>query len=250
MELTHRFMAETSLIGMGIDVLGGCYLAYDLLGGKRGPLRIFARAIGYIVLFYAGYGILLGWRYAAAASVGMGILLALEFRKPLEVDKLGKFHKHIRIFTYGLLRGVILGLASTSIASITFAVIFGLLSAIGLAATYFIGFAPVRDYSSEHKPRFTQHKILSSLWRAVAVSVAGLVAGYFSDSGQWAMELKLGCAAGVVSALVSLFSPPLEWWVENLPDRRLGLFGIILIFIGMLLQSAQYWVVVLDMTVN
>lgn len=249
-ELTHRVIAETALAGMGIDVLGGCYLAYDLLGGKRGPLRTLVRAAAYTVMFYIGYGALLGWRYAIIASIGMGALLALEFRKPLETEKLGKFEKHLRIFFFGMSRGLVLGVASTAVASMTFAIIFGLFSGIGLAATYVIGFAPVSDYMTEHRPRLSRHKILASLWRVIAVSVAGVIAGYFSASGQLEMELKLGCAAGVVSALVSLFSAPLEWWVENLPDRRLGLFGIMLIFIGMVLQSVQYWVVVLDISIT
>jgi len=52
-------------------------------------------------------------------------------------------------------------------------------------------------------------------------------------------------AAGTVSALVGLVSPVIEWHIENLPERRLGLAGLGLIFAGMALQSAQYWVVVL-----
>ena len=39
---------------MGLDALGRCYLAYDLLGGKRGPLRTIARATGYVALFSSG----------------------------------------------------------------------------------------------------------------------------------------------------------------------------------------------------
>ena len=251
-ELTHQFVAETALVGMGLDVLGGCYLAYDLLGGKRGPLRTFAHAIGYIVLFFAGYGLLLGLRYATVASLGMGVLLALEFRRAAELSKLEKSHKHTRSIVFGLLRGVVLGLASTTIVGINFGVIFGLLSGIGLAVTYLIGFTPTSDYSSKQKPRFTKHIVLASTWRAFAVSVAGVIAGFFSslESDQLLLGLKLGFAAGVVSTLVALFSPPLEWWVENLPDRRLGIAGLGLIFVGMLLQSAQYWVVVLNIPVR
>ena len=44
--LTAQAVAEISLLGMGLDLLGGCYLAYDLLGGRRGPLRVIARAAG------------------------------------------------------------------------------------------------------------------------------------------------------------------------------------------------------------
>ena len=79
--LTRQFVAELSLAGMGCDVLGGCYLAYDLLGGKRGPLRTIARATGYVALFFIGYLAVLGVRYALVAASGMGILLAIEFRR-------------------------------------------------------------------------------------------------------------------------------------------------------------------------
>lgn len=72
--LTPQLVAESSLLGMGFDVLGGCYLAYDLLGGKRGPLRTIARGTGYVALFFIGYLLVLGLRYALVAATGMGIL--------------------------------------------------------------------------------------------------------------------------------------------------------------------------------
>jgi hypothetical protein len=54
-------------------------LAYDLLGGRRGPLRTVARAAGYVALFLVGYVLVLGLRYAIVAASGMGILLGIEF---------------------------------------------------------------------------------------------------------------------------------------------------------------------------
>jgi hypothetical protein len=35
----HDLIPVLSLIGVAFDALGGLYLAYDLLGGKHGPLR-------------------------------------------------------------------------------------------------------------------------------------------------------------------------------------------------------------------
>jgi hypothetical protein len=35
----HDFVPIKSLTGVFLDALGGLYLAYDLLGGSRGPLR-------------------------------------------------------------------------------------------------------------------------------------------------------------------------------------------------------------------
>ena len=70
--LSQQTVAEISLLGMGLDLLGGCYLAYDLLGGRHGPLRTIARAAGYIALFFAGYVLLIGLGYALVAASGMG----------------------------------------------------------------------------------------------------------------------------------------------------------------------------------
>jgi hypothetical protein len=60
----------------------------------------------------------------------------------------------------------------------------------------------------------------------------------------------LGAAAGTVGALVGLFSTVIEWWIDNLPERWLGVLGLGLILVGMVLQSVQYWVVVLDVSVR
>jgi hypothetical protein len=51
-----------------------------------------------------------------------------------------------------------------------------------------------------------------------------------------------------VNALVGLFSPPIERWIEDLPERRLGVAGLGLIFVGMILQSIQYWIVVFELS--
>jgi hypothetical protein len=90
--------------------------------------------------------------------------------------------------------------------------------------------------------------MLASLWRAVAVGIAGIVAGVLNaPRTYWILfGLKLGLAAGTVNALVGLFSPGIERWIEDLPERRLGVAGLGLIFVGMILQSIQYWIVVLE----
>jgi hypothetical protein len=87
--------------------------------------------------------------------------------------------------------------------------------------------------------------MLASLWRAVAVGSAGIVAGLLNAPRTYWILLgsKLGLAAGIVNALVGLFSPAIEWWIENLPERRRGVAGLGLIFVAMILQSIQYWVV-------
>ena len=43
--MDHHVVAAISISGISLDVLGGLYLAYDLLGGQHGSV---ARAAGYI----------------------------------------------------------------------------------------------------------------------------------------------------------------------------------------------------------
>jgi hypothetical protein len=249
--LTHELVAEVSLVGMGFDVLGGCYLAYDLLGGKRGPLRTIARAAGYVALFFIGYYIVLEARYALIASAGMGFLLALEYwLAGAEPAKNGR--RRGAVFVFGALRGVVLGLASMPLTGMAFGAWFGVLSAAMLNASYALGFAPTDEYEPQRRPRISSHKLMASLLRALGVSLAGVTASLIVGSSaiRWLFGLQLGVAAGTVSALVGLFSPVIEWRIENLPERRLGVFGLGLILIGMVLQSVQYWVVVLDVSVR
>lgn len=233
---------------MGFDALGGCYLAYDLLGGKRGPLRTIARATGYVALFLIGYLIVLGTRYALVAASGMGILLAIEFRRVSANPDIASSTPSIVLF--GFLRGIVLGLAAMTIAPIGFAALFGLFSGAGLAGSYIIGFAPTHDYETQAKPRLSAHRLYASLLRAIAVSIAGIFASLLTESGShWIyVGLRFGLAAGVVSALVSLLSPVVEWKIENLPERRLGMLGLGSILIGMMLQSIQYWTVVFNVS--
>ena len=87
----------------------------------------------------------------------------------------GEQHRTVALF--GFLRGLVLGLAGISVAGPLFSAVFGLLSGAGLTISYLLGFAPTQDYEAESKPHISGHKVLASLWRAVAVGIAGIVAG-------------------------------------------------------------------------
>jgi len=242
--LTPQFIAKLSLLGMGLDVLGGCYLAYDLLGGKRGPLRTLSRAMGYVALFFVGYSIVIGLLYAIVASMGMGFLLAIEYGLAGGDAGRNRTTRNRTLF-FGFLRGMVLGLAGMTVAGPAFGAPFGLLSGAGLAAVYALGFGPTADYAAGSRPRTSRRKMLASLWRAVAVGAAGVIAAFPAGPNvPITLGLQVGLAAGAVSALVGLFSPAIEWWIESLPERQLGAFGVSLILLGMLFQSIQYWIVV------
>ena len=51
---------------------------------------------------------------------------------------------------------------------------------------------------------------------------------------------------GLVTGIVIVINPFIEYYADNLPERRLGVFGIGLILCGFALQSVQYWLALLD----
>ena len=57
--------------------------------------------------------------------------------------------------------------------------------------------------------------------------------------------LTVGFSVGLISAVIGLVSPSIEWWIENLPEKFLAAMGFILILAGLLLQSVQYAAVLL-----
>src|ERR1700758_4396530 len=80
-------------------------LVDDHLGGD---IRQFTPLPGYVALFFIGYLIVLGVRYALVAASGMGILLAIEFRRAganLELARSGG-----SVVLFGFLRGLVLAL--------------------------------------------------------------------------------------------------------------------------------------------
>ena len=68
--IDRHLLAAISLGGTLLDLIGGLYLAYDLLGGKKGPLRVITRIATDSVIFGLGYALPLGPRYGLVAGPG------------------------------------------------------------------------------------------------------------------------------------------------------------------------------------
>ena len=77
----HHAVAAVSIAGSGLDVLGSLYLAYDLLGGQHGPLRLLTRAVTYSLVFGIGCGLGLGLFFGVVAGVASGITIAIELNR-------------------------------------------------------------------------------------------------------------------------------------------------------------------------
>ena len=79
--MDHHIVAAVSITGTCLDVLGSLYLAYDLLGGQHGPLRLLTRAVTYSIVFGVGYGLGLGLVFGLASGITTGITLSIELNR-------------------------------------------------------------------------------------------------------------------------------------------------------------------------
>jgi hypothetical protein len=61
-----------SLTGVVLNALGGLYLAYELLGAKRGPLRLLSRVFTYSAIFGLGYAAMLGLWFGLSGALVFG----------------------------------------------------------------------------------------------------------------------------------------------------------------------------------
>jgi hypothetical protein len=155
-------------------------------------------------------------------------------------------------YIFGFLRGVVFGLAGGLLIDPLFGLVFGFLSATGLIAVYAFRLSPTNAYQPNVKPRLRPRESIASAMRGTATALAGMIAALLTHSGSSAFVfgLTFGIVAGTVSAIVCVFSPFVEWRADHLPARRLGAFGTVILLIGLLLQSIQYWVVLLNVVVQ
>jgi hypothetical protein len=56
----------------------------------------------------------------------------------------------------------------------------------------------------------------------------------------------VGFIAALMSFLVATFSPLVEYWADNLPARQVAAGGVMVMLIGMLLQTFQYLCILAD----
>jgi hypothetical protein len=66
----------------------------------------------------------------------------------------------------------------------------------------------------------------------------------------WSFAIRLGLVTGLVTAVGTVINPYIEYYADNLPERRLGVVGIWLLLCGFALQSFQYVLAILDIPVT
>src|SRR6266478_5132734 len=170
--MDHHTVAAISITGTCLDVLGSLYLAYDLLGGQHGPLRLLTRAVTYSVVFGIGYGLGLGLFFGIASGIATGITLSIEF------NRAARRLDHYSLPWEGLfsaIRGVAFGAGLYRILGFGFAIAFAILITAGQVLAYSRGMRPATDYAASRRPRLTRRQFWGTVIRAVGYMVTALV---------------------------------------------------------------------------
>lgn len=247
--MDHHAMAAVSIIGSALDMLGALYLAYDLLGGQHGPLRLLTRIVTYSIVFGIGYGIGLGVFFGVAAGAATGITVAIELQRTASKQD----HYSLPWETlFSAIRSAGFGVGLYFMAGLPFAAVLAALTTAGQVFAYARGVRPSLDYSTSRRPRFTRRHFKATIIRTAGYIVTAVACSPLAPRIEhvWWFAIRVGLVTGVVTAVGVTVNPFIEYFADNLPQRRLGVFGIWLLLCGFILQSLQYWVAILDIPVG
>jgi hypothetical protein len=245
--MDHHSLAVISITGSCLDVLGSLYLAYDLLGGQHGPLRLLTRAVTYSIVFGIGYGIGLGVFFGLVSGVATGITLSIE------LNRAARGLDHYSLPWEGLfaaIRGFAFGAGLYRIVGLGFAIAFAILITVGQVFGYSRGISPVMDYVASRRPRLTRRQFWATVVRTVGFMATALICSHLVHhvDHPWSFAIRVGLVTGIVTGVGQTVVPYIEYYADNLPQRWLGAFGIGLILCGFGLQSLQYWLALFDVS--
>src|SRR5271169_6244633 len=147
--MDHHTVAAVSIAGSCLDVLGSLYLAYDLLGGQHGPLRLLTRAVTYSIVFGLGYGLGLGLVFGVATGAATGITVAIE------LSRMARKQDHYSLFwesVFSAIRGLAFGVGLYFLVGFRFSAVFGILISVGQILAYSRGIRPSMDYGAGRRP--------------------------------------------------------------------------------------------------
>jgi hypothetical protein len=246
--MDHHTVAAISIAGTCLSVLGSLYLAYDLLGGRHGPLRLLTRAVTYSIVFGIGYGIGLGLFFGLTSGITAGVTIAVEMNRAargLDHHSLAWEGIFSAIRAFGFSAGLY------RIVGLEFAIAFSLLITAGQIVAYSRGMRPATDYAASRRPRLTRRQFWGTVVRTIGYTAAALLCSAFIHhvDHAWLFAFRVGLVTGVVTGVGATVNPYIEHYADNLPERWLGAFGIGLILCGFALQSVQYWLTLFDVRV-
>jgi hypothetical protein len=187
----------------------------------------------------------LGLFFGLAAGIATGITLSIEF------NRAARGLDHYSLPWEGLfsaIRGFGLGAGLYRILGFGFAIVFAILITVGQIFAYSRGMRPAMDYVAARRPRLTRRQFWGTVVRTVGYIARALICSAFIHhvDHDWAFAIRVGLVTGIVTGAGVTVNPYIEYYADNLPERRLGAFGIGLILCGFALQSLQYWLALFD----
>ena len=244
--MDHHTLAAISIAGSCLDVVGSLYLAYDLLGGQHGPLRLLTRIVTYAIVYGVGYGLGLGPFFGLVAGSATGITAAIE------LNRVARGFKHYSLpweAFFSAIRGIGFGVGLYGIVGFEFASAFAVVISISQVLAYSRGVRPSMDYEASRRPRLTRGQLWGTVVRTFGYFALALACGALVHRVNWIFAIRVGLVTGIVTGVGMTITPFIEYYADNLPERRLGVFGVALILCGFALQSLQYWLVLFDVRV-
>jgi hypothetical protein len=183
--------------------------------------------------------------FGFAAGIATGITLAIELTRAAR----GLEHYSLPWETvFSAIRGLAFGAGLSKILGFRFAIAFAVLLTIGQVFAYSRGMRPAIDYVASRRSRLTRRQFRGTIVRTVGYIATALVCSAFVHHVEhvWSFALRVGLVTGLVTGVGATVNPYIEYYADNLPERRLGVFGIGLILCGFALQSVQYWLALFD----
>jgi hypothetical protein len=150
------------------------------------------------------------------------------------------------------IRGAGFGIGAAFLYGGVFGATLGVLSTVGQAVAYHFGVRPTMDYQPVARARLTKHMFFAGVNRTVGYTCGGFISALMAHRTGIALSigLKFGLVFGVVTGIASACFSYVEWGADHVPEKSMGVFGVGLILIGFGLQSVQYWVALLDVSVR
>jgi hypothetical protein len=187
--------------------------------------------------------------FGLASGIATGVTLAWEFSRASRHQPKPGFWFDTAM---SAIRGAGYGVGTAHLYGGTFGAIFCVLGTVGQVLAYQVGIRPTLDYQPAKRPRLSKHQLLAAVNRTIGYAITGYICALVAHQRANALSigLRTGLVIGLVTAIAGSCTPFVEWTADHLPEKRMGVFGVGLILIGFSLQSVQYWLTLLDVSVK
>lgn len=230
---------------MTCDVMGGLYLAYDLLGGENGPLARLTKCVNYTLLMTLLLLTTMGLKFALIVGVAFGTAMGLH------MDRVGRGIPDTNLFyaANGLLTGVAITCAFLLYTSPALAIVMGLFVFALSIVLPKCSVSPATIYQSAKRPQLNWKTLMLAVVVATIAFGSGLLSVSIThgDARSIHFVLKFALTFGAAVLAVTTLSPLIEWYSDNLPPKSFGTGGVILFICGFVIQAIPSFATIFDL---